>query len=125
MTPEDYDRAHCRGVDPDLFWPQPTPDGLTRQEAAQFRAEQAERTTWAQELCTDCPVRQQCLDLGIKLGPGGGIWGGADMAKWRPLNTGTKRFRPVPVGAGEHVRTETRRRTNKAAAARKRDRGAA
>lgn len=125
MTPEDYERAHCRGVDPELFWPKATPDGLTRREAARFRVDQAERTTWAQELCTDCPMRRQCLDLGIKLGPGEGIWGGANMSTWRPPSTGTKRVRPVPVGAGKHVRTETFRRTNKEAAMRKRNRGAA
>ena len=53
------DRAACRGVDLEVFFP--------------GRGEPAEP---ARQICARCPVRQQCLDYAIGHGIVHGIWGG-------------------------------------------------
>lgn len=61
------DRANCRGLDPNLFFP--------------VRGETAER---AKQVCSGCVVRRQCLEYALRQPPCGygyaqrvgGIWGG-------------------------------------------------
>lgn len=52
-------RAACRGLDPDLFFPEVGSTG-----------------TEARAVCNTCPVRAQCLDDAINRDEKFGIWGG-------------------------------------------------
>lgn len=51
--------AACRGMNPDLFFP-----------------ERGNRTQAAEQACADCPVADQCLDYALERREGFGIWGG-------------------------------------------------
>lgn len=56
-------QAACRGMDPDLFFPQ-----------------RGESTAEAKAVCAECPVSDQCLDYALSLPPvqgtvTPGIWG--------------------------------------------------
>lgn len=55
------EKAACRTVDQDLFYP---PKGLPY-EAAKAKA-----------VCASCPVRQDCLEYALANGERHGIWGG-------------------------------------------------
>ena len=52
-------RAHCRGVDRDLFFPEHGGNG-----------------TRARVICSSCLVRQQCLDYALANPEMAGMWGG-------------------------------------------------
>lgn len=54
-------RAACRGMGPDLFFPDPK-DGTTSVEA--------------KKVCARCPVQQQCADYAIDHFEDHGVWGG-------------------------------------------------
>lgn len=56
------DRALCREVDPEMFFP-----------------EQGEPATLARRICRRCPVRGACLDDAIEAGEKFGIWGGMSI----------------------------------------------
>lgn len=66
------DRAACRGLDPELFFP---PRGDTGPEA--------------RAVCADCPVQDECLTWALERDERFGIWGGQTQ---RSLN----RIRSVP-----------------------------
>lgn len=51
--------AACRGLDPELFFP-----------------EVGQRTTEAVEACSRCPVREQCLEYALAHRERAGVWGG-------------------------------------------------
>jgi WhiB family redox-sensing transcriptional regulator len=53
--------AACRGLDPDLFFPE-RGDAFTARNA--------------QAVCAACPVAEQCLEFAIEVGETEGIWGG-------------------------------------------------
>lgn len=53
------EHAACRGVDPDLFFP-----------------ERGETNREAKRICLTCPVRVRCLDYALAEGEWLGIWGG-------------------------------------------------
>ena len=53
--------AACRGLDPDLFFPE-RGDSFTARNA--------------QAVCAACPVAEQCLEFAIEVGETEGIWGG-------------------------------------------------
>jgi len=55
--PEWQRRAACRGLDPDLFFP-----------------DRGKPATYAKRVCADCPVRTECLAYGFK--EEHGVWGG-------------------------------------------------
>lgn len=61
-----HQEAACRGADPDLFFP-----------------ERGQSVAPARELCDRCPVRAECLDVG--LGERFGIWGGTSERERRHL----------------------------------------
>lgn len=65
--------AACRGVDPDLFFP-----------------ERGESTREAKEICGICPVRRVCLEHALTHGERHGIWGGTSERERRSL----RRSRP-------------------------------
>jgi WhiB family redox-sensing transcriptional regulator len=63
------DRAACRHVDPDLFFPN-----------------RGDRVLPALQVCGPCPVRVACLEYALAAGPRlRGIWGGATENERRRL----------------------------------------
>lgn len=67
------ERADCRGVDPDLFFP----NGNTGRLADQVNR--------AKEVCGQCAVRQECLEFAIRTNEDSGIWGGATEEERRTM----------------------------------------
>ncbi len=57
--PEWMLRARCRGVDPDLFYPERGAPG-----------------SQAKAVCRACDVREDCLDYALANGEKFGVWGG-------------------------------------------------
>jgi WhiB family redox-sensing transcriptional regulator len=62
-APAWQERAACRDVDPDLFFPVST-DGRSLAQAAE-----------AQAVCSLCPVDRECLDFALRRRESG-VWGG-------------------------------------------------
>jgi WhiB family transcriptional regulator, redox-sensing transcriptional regulator len=56
-----WERAACRGEDPELFFP-------TRCEVEKVQA--------AKAVCARCPVRAECLEYALAVNEQNGIWGG-------------------------------------------------
>ena len=52
-------RAACRGIDPDIFYP------VSDEEAEEAKA-----------ICSSCPVHQLCLEHGLAHRERAGVWGG-------------------------------------------------
>jgi len=69
-TPEWHHRAACRGLDPQLFFPQP-----------------GESTVEAEAVCRSCSVSRECLDEAIAIGEPNGIWGGMSGRARRRLRS--------------------------------------
>jgi len=61
-------RAACKGLDTDLFFPD------TGVNHARLK-----------KLCAACPVRQQCLQYAVENGMDDGLWGGLSPRQRRPL----------------------------------------
>ncbi|HVM01833.1 MAG TPA: WhiB family transcriptional regulator [Acidimicrobiales bacterium] len=61
-------RAACRGVDPDIFYP-----------ASDEDAEEAKG------ICAVCPVREACLEYALANRERDGVWGGATERERRRL----------------------------------------
>lgn len=51
--------AACRGLDPNLFFP-----------------EKGDGSRGVKDVCRPCPVRQECLDYAIETSQWKGVWGG-------------------------------------------------
>lgn len=92
--------ANCRGVDPDLFFPDGP--GLDAQVA--------------REICSDCPVRGDCLDYAIDHGERFGIWGGLNdperrAVRRRSLTTASddRRRQVIAMAADGIARTDIAR----------------
>ena len=64
-------RAACRGVDPELFFPEPSDEPLVRTQVAAAKA-----------VCRRCPVRQRCLAEALERIPYG-IAGGLTAGERR------------------------------------------
>lgn len=60
-TAEWHDQANCLGLDTELFFPE---IGHSRDTIA------------IKEICTNCVVRQECLNYALNAGEKFGIWGG-------------------------------------------------
>lgn len=58
------DKAECRHVDPELFFP----IGAGSLTIDQVQA--------AKAVCARCPVADPCLDESLRTGQGHGVWGG-------------------------------------------------
>ena len=67
-APSWYSRANCRGVNPDLFYPQ-----------------RGQGTREAKEVCRGCVVREQCLEDAIGRYEKFGIWGGMSERQRRQV----------------------------------------
>ena len=63
-TPVWRQKAACRGVDPEVFFPAGT------------KVRVAFHTEHAKAICGSCPVRAPCLDYALATGQRDGIWGG-------------------------------------------------
>jgi WhiB family redox-sensing transcriptional regulator len=61
-------RAACRGVDPDIFYP------VSDEEAEDAKA-----------ICAICPVRQACLEWALTRRESDGVWGGATERERRRI----------------------------------------
>lgn len=82
------DRAACRSVDPELFFP-------IEENAAAC----ADQVAAAKAVCASCPVRQQCLDDSLTRLPYG-VAGGLTASERRRLHGGVR-------GRGEHALTRS------------------
>ena len=60
--------ASCRSVDPELFFHGDMERGLDKQE----------KLKQAKQICSTCPVIQECRDFAINTRQDFGIWGGLD-----------------------------------------------
>lgn len=65
--------AACRGLDPELFFP----EGSAGPALLEVRE--------AKVVCARCPVRAQCLDFAMRAGVAFGIWGGATERERRTM----------------------------------------
>jgi len=72
-------RALCRDVDPDIFFPVGTSGPAL---------EQAQR---AKAICASCKVRAQCLDWALATGQDSGVWGGMDEEERREIRRARRR----------------------------------
>jgi WhiB family redox-sensing transcriptional regulator len=61
-------RAACRGVDPDIFYP------VSEEDADE-----------AKGICFACPVRQACLEYALVNRERDGVWGGATERERRRM----------------------------------------
>jgi WhiB family redox-sensing transcriptional regulator len=61
-------RAACRGVDPDIFYP------VSDEEAEDAKA-----------ICTQCAVQQACLEWALAHRESDGVWGGATERERRRI----------------------------------------
>lgn len=79
FEPADWaQRAACRGIDPDLFFP-----------------ERGQDTEPAKTVCRTCPVIDACLDHALRNGERVGVWGGTSERERRKMRQ---------QWAGEHDR---------------------
>jgi WhiB family redox-sensing transcriptional regulator len=62
----------CREIDPEIFFPDPSPWMLSEIAAAK-------------EVCSICPVREVCLEYAMVNGIEYGVWGGLTRNERRAL----------------------------------------
>lgn len=67
-TPVWRQRAACRGVDPDIFYP------VSDEEAEDAKA-----------ICRTCPVQELCLEWALAQREKEGVWGGATERERRRI----------------------------------------
>ncbi|MET9612041.1 WhiB family transcriptional regulator [Kitasatospora indigofera] len=75
------DRARCRDLDPELFFP------LGNTGPALRQAEEAKA------VCHRCPVRERCLAWALETGQEAGVWGGTSEDERRALKRRAARRR--------------------------------
>jgi WhiB family redox-sensing transcriptional regulator len=61
-------KAACRGVDPDIFYP------VSDEDAEDAKA-----------ICAACPVQQACLEWALAVREKDGVWGGATERERRRI----------------------------------------
>jgi len=69
--PKWMQRAACRGCDPGMFFP----------ERGEVVSDEA------REICTDCPVRRECLEFSIITKERDGVWGGKSGRQRRDMRS--------------------------------------
>jgi WhiB family redox-sensing transcriptional regulator len=77
-------RAACRGVDPAVFFPTPTPSRWSRPPGAPSAA-MCELESLAKAVCRECPVRDECLAYALDHREHDGVWGGLSARERRRL----------------------------------------
>ena len=70
------ERALCRGADANLFFPPQNPE---------LKDERLAREAQAKAICSECPVRRQCLEFALATREPHGIWGGLNELERRRL----------------------------------------
>ena len=73
--------AACRDEDPELFFPV----GNTGPALLQVKE--------AKEVCEECTVSEQCLDLALENNQDSGVWGGTDELERRAMRRRQQRGR--------------------------------
>lgn len=68
----------CRGLDPDLFFPQ-----------------RGQSLTTARAVCAACPVKEECLDFAVEHHEEFGVWGGSSERERRQLRRQRRAERPA------------------------------
>ncbi|WP_046731437.1 WhiB family transcriptional regulator [Streptomyces humi] len=81
------ERAACRDVDPDLFFPVGTA-GLTLVQIDEAKA-----------VCARCPVRERCLRWALDVGQVEGVWGGTTESERRATRRRSAREDVERIGA--------------------------
>jgi WhiB family redox-sensing transcriptional regulator len=76
MGSEDWDIANCYGMDTEIFFPDP-------------RSHNSKDTWMVKKICNTCPIKQQCLDWGLKY-ERHGIWGGATAGERQRMRIALK-----------------------------------
>lgn len=71
----------CRGQDPELWFPEPLPDGPWTNEHRLVDARNRTRTGYATRLCAQCPARIECFEFAMSDATVTGIWGGTTDAQ--------------------------------------------
>lgn len=99
MTEDWRELAKCKGMDPNLFFPE-------RGDAKQV--------SWCKTFCSTCPVRQECLDYASTYAIDTGIWGGEGSrgirANRRRMGIfGVRRPRELTHGTAAGYNTHRRR----------------
>lgn len=79
-------RAACRGVNPELFFP-----------------DRGASTDDARAVCSACPVRSECLEYSLTMKIRHGVWGGCSERERRRMARATK-LRRVPGPHGTAAR---------------------
>ena len=69
-------QAACRGPESVLFFPPSAPER---------REERDERELKAKFICSQCDVREECLEFALRVREPHGIWGGRTEAERREL----------------------------------------
>jgi WhiB family redox-sensing transcriptional regulator len=73
------ERAACRSIDPDLFFPVGT-TGLALDHIAAAKA-----------VCRACPSQEPCLEYALQTNQDSGIWGGASEEERRAIRRARRR----------------------------------
>ena len=74
MTPDWWERALCRELDPEIFFPEQR-GGIVRD------------VEYAKSFCRVCLVRQDCLDYALSVDDRFGIFGGLTHEERKQLRT--------------------------------------
>jgi WhiB family transcriptional regulator, redox-sensing transcriptional regulator len=69
-------KAACRGPESTLFFPPSLPERREERDARECRAKL---------ICTECPVRPECLEFALRVREPHGIWGGLTESERRRL----------------------------------------
>jgi WhiB family transcriptional regulator, redox-sensing transcriptional regulator len=90
------DRAACRNVDPELFFP------IGNVGPALVQIGQAK------QICASCPVRAACLEWALETGQEAGVWGGTSEDERRVLRSQHLRHLGVRSDSAAACRTRQR-----------------
>ena len=68
MNPEKLEQASCLDEDPDLFYPE-------------LDGHMMKALNTAKDICCECPIMKDCLQLALDTNEVYGVWGGATPAE--------------------------------------------
>lgn len=83
LAPEIAIKAACRGVDPDIFYP-----------------EQGESTKLARAICQLCKIKEECLEFALQNQELFGIWGGKSVRERKVILKARKKAAHSNGGTG-------------------------
>lgn len=98
MTDDWRDRAACKFVDPNLFFP----------ERGDYVSGE-----YAKAVCAECPVVEPCLQYALDMCESVGIWGGTSARERKRLRSERNPqnlLRPIPHGTAAGYKAHWRRR---------------